>query len=503
MERTKLLLDRNYTVASIGKRLYSTFVEHLGRCVYEGIYEPGHPTADGDGFREDVRALVREMNFGALRYPGGNFVSGYNWLDGIGPREKRPKRLDYAWFSVEPNEIGIDEFCDYAKSVGSEVMYAVNMGTGTPQEAGHVVEYANFPGGTHYSDLRIRNGHRDPHGIKLWCVGNEMDGPWQTCHLDARDYGKKALETAKIMKWVDPSIELAVCGSASSTLPTYPEWDRVVLEYVYDKVDYISLHRYYENTGNELDFLASFHEMDGFIHTVAATADYVKAFRRSKKTMMLSFDEWNIWYQARTSLKQWEFAPHILEDNYSLLDALALGGLLCTLINNSDRVRIACLAQMVNVIAPIFTEKGGRAIRQTTFFPFSMAANNCLGTVLRAVGKTPSLQSAAYGEVSAVPNAAVWNEEKREINVICANISGERQCLEFDMRSFGKATLTEHRFLSGDLSATNTPEFPDRVKPASAKCDGTASGIRELTLGPKSFNLLKFALTGFPPGRDS
>jgi alpha-N-arabinofuranosidase len=492
MNKTKLLFDKDYVVASLGRRLYSTFVEHLGRCVYEGIYEPEHPSADKEGFREDVRALVRELNFGALRYPGGNFVSGYNWLDGIGPRASRPQRLDYAWSSIEPNKIGIDEFCDYAKSVNSEVMYAVNMGTGTPQDAGYVVEYANFPGGTYYSDLRIKNGHKDPHNIKLWCVGNEMDGPWQTCHLDAHDYGKKALEASKIMKWADPSIELCVCGSATSTLPTYPEWDRVVLEYVYDKVDYISLHRYYENFGNETDFLASYHEMNEFIQTVAATADYVKALKRSKKTMMLSFDEWNIWYQAKLQLKQWEFAPHILEDNYTLLDALAFGGLLCTLINNADRVHIACLAQMVNVIAPIFTEKGGKAIRQTTFFPFAITANNCLGTVLHAVGKTPLLESASYGEVSALPNAAVLNEQLREINFICTNISNDPQCLELDLRSFGKVTLKEHQVLSGELSASNTLENPDRVKPQFLDCAGTATEKPELMLEPKTFHFFKF-----------
>ena len=493
MNKTKLLFDKDYTVASLGKRLYSTFVEHLGRCVYEGIYEPGHPTADKDGFRQDVRNLVRELNFGALRYPGGNFVSGYNWLDGIGPRASRPRRLDYAWCSIEPNEIGIDEFCDYAKSVGSEVMYAVNMGTGTPQDAGYVVEYANFPGGTWYSDLRIQNGHKEPHGIKLWCIGNEMDGPWQICRLDAHDYGKKALETVKIMKWADPSIELCVCGSSTPGLPTYPEWDRIVLEYVYDKTDYISLHRYYENHGNELDFLASYHEMNEFIRSIAATADYVKALKRSKKTMMFSFDEWNIWQMSKVQTKQWEFAPHILEDNYTLLDALAFGGLLCTLINNADRVRIACLAQMVNVIAPIFTEKGGKAIRQTTFFPFAMAANNCLGTALRAVGKTPLLDSKSYGEVSAIPNAAVWNEQKGELNFICVNISGEQQSLELDLRSFGKATMIGHQLLAGDLAASNTLENPDRVKPQVMECNGT-SDKPELVLEPKSFHLFKFGI---------
>jgi alpha-N-arabinofuranosidase len=489
-----LLLDKAYVIGHVGKRLYSTFVEHLGRCVYEGIYEPGHPSSDAGGFREDVRALVRELNFGAIRYPGGNFVSGYNWLDGIGPREKRPKRLDYAWRSIESNEIGIDEFCAYAASVGSEVMYAVNMGTGSPQDAGYVVEYANFPGGTYYSDLRIRNGRREPHNIKLWCIGNEMDGPWQTCHLDAHDYGKKAVETAKIMKWVDPSIELCVCGSATTRLPTYPEWDRIVLEHAYDHVDYLSLHQYYENLGNQTDFLASCYEMDGFIKSIAATADYVKALKRSKKTMMLSFDEWNIWYQAKIQLKPWESAPHILEDNYSLLDALAFGGLLCTLINNADRVQIACLAQMVNVISPIFTEKGGKAIRQTTFYPFALAARHCTGKVIRVLGETPLVESAAYGPVSAIPCAATWNEEQREISIICLNISGEEQRLVLDMRSFGKVILAEHAVLSGDLAAVNTIEHPDRVTPRFCTCSPEKVEKPEITLEGESFHLIKFKI---------
>jgi alpha-N-arabinofuranosidase len=296
------------------------------------------------------------------------------------------------------------------------------------------------------------------------------------------------------MKWVDPSIELAVCGSASSLQPTFPEWDRVVLEYTYDKADYISLHRYYENRGNELDFLASYHEMNDFIKSVAATADYVKALKRSKKTMMLSFDEWNIWYQAKLQLKPWEFAPHILEDNYSLLDALAFGGLLCTLINNVDRVRIACLAQMVNVIAPIFTEKGGKAIRQTIFYPFAMAARNCIGDALAVMGKTPLVESAAYGQVSAIPRAAVWNAEKREISFICLNISGENQLIELDLRSFEKARLVEHSVLKGDdLNATNTIANPDRVKPESRACSAEFSQTFETALEPRSFHLLRFS----------
>jgi alpha-N-arabinofuranosidase len=374
-------------------------------------------------------------------------------------------------------------------------MYAVNMGTGTPQDAGYVVEYANFPGGTYWSDLRKQNGHKDAHNIKLWCVGNEMDGPWQTCGMDAREYGKKARETAKIMKWVDPSIELAACGSAGSHMPSYPEWDRIVLEEAWDYVDYISLHRYYENFGNNDNFLASWWEMDEFIKAVCATADYVRTLKRSKKRMMLSFDEWNIWYQAKQTPHSWMRAPHILEDNYSLLDAIAFGGLLCTLINNADRVRIGCLAQMVNVIAPIFTEKGGKAIKQTTYYPFQMASANCKGQAMRIIGKVPEIETEQYGPVPSMPMAATWDEEANALSVLIANNGDKPETLEFDLRSFGKAAVVEHTYIQGpDLNAVNTFQNPDAVRAQTETPNAPASGNVELSVAPKSFNLFKLVL---------
>ena len=276
-------IEKNFKLAEVDKRIYSSFLEHLGRAIYTGIYEPGHPAADENGFRKDVLELIRELNVSHVRYPGGNFLSGYSWKDGIGPKEDRPRRLDLAWHTIESNQFGIDEFVDWSKKSGTAIMGAVNMGTGTPKEAGELLEYCNYPGGTYWSDLRAKNGHKEPHNIKLWCIGNEMDGSWQICHLDADDYGKKALETAKIMKWIDPEVELVVCGSATTLQDTFPEWDRKVLEYTYEKADYLSLHRYYENEGNDFDFLSSFVDMDRFINTIAGTADYVKALKRSDK----------------------------------------------------------------------------------------------------------------------------------------------------------------------------------------------------------------------------
>ena len=488
-----MTVEKQFTLAEVDDRLYSSFIEHLGRAVYSGIYESDHPTADEQGFRKDVIALVKELGVTMVRYPGGNFLSGYNWVDGIGPRDKRPARLDLAWRTIEPNLVGIDEFYDWACKANVEIMGAVNMGTGTPKEAGEMLEYCNFPGGTYWSDLRKTNGHADPYKIKTWCIGNEMDGPWQICHLDAVDYGKKARETAKILKWIDDKIDLVVCGSASSLMPTYPEWDRQVLELTYEHVDYLSLHRYYENLGSDENFLASFVDMDRFIHSVTSTADYVKALKRSSKTINLSFDEWNVWYQQKQIRFDWEIAPPILEDQYSLLDALVFAGMGITLINNADRVKIACLAQLVNVIAPIFTEKGGSVIRQSIFYPFQDISKYGRGTVLKPVIKAPTIET-VYGDAPVLSVAVVDNSEAEEMTVFCLNIDKNSvHTLELDLRSFSGIKMIAHQELSGsDLNAKNTFAQPDLVKPflrdtIPGNCQTCALSIAAL-----SWNVIRF-----------
>ncbi len=492
--KSKITVVKEFKIGQVDDNLFSSFIEQLGRAVYTGIYEPGHATADEQGFRRDVIDLVKDLKVALVRYPGGNFLSGYDWKDGIGPRDKRPVRLDRAWHTIEPNEVGIDEFVDWAKKSGTGVMAAVNMGTGTPQDAGDMVEYCNYPSGTYWSDLRIANGHKDPHNIKYWCVGNEMDGPWQICHLEAADYGKKALETMKIMKWTDDSIKTIVCGSATTDIPTYPEWDRIVLEHTYDYADYISIHRYYENFGNDDDFLASFYDMDRFIKTSCATCDYVKAYKRSSKTMMLSFDEWNIWYQQNQKPHPWEKAPRLLEDHYSLLDALAFGGLAITLLNHSDRVKAACLAQLVNVIAPIFTEPGKGAYRQSIYWPFRDISLYGRGTALQPVVVTENKVTDKYGEVPAVIFASTYNEETKEITVFALNTSKtEISETEIDLRSFAKTRMTMRTELCGsDLAATNTLENPDAVRPQNAQLLDSSDGTYTVPLKAASWNVIRF-----------
>ena len=493
---TKVIISKDFKIGEVDKNLFSSFIEQLGRAVYTGIYEPGHPQADEQGFRKDVIKMVKDLNVSLVRYPGGNFLSGYNWKDGIGPKENRPRRLDLAWHTIESNQVGIDEFYDWTQKSGTQIMGAVNMGTGTPKEAGELVEYCNFEGGTYWSDLRRKNGHKNPYGIKHWCVGNEMDGDWQICHLTADEYGRKARETIKIMKWVDDSIKTVVCGSASSAMPTYPEWDRIVLEHTYDVADYISIHRYFENFGDDDEFLASFYDMDQFIKTCTATCDYVKALKRSNKTMPLSFDEWNIWYMQNQKPHPWMEAPRLLEDHYSLLDALAFGGMAITLLNHADRVKVACLAQLVNVIAPIFTEPGKGAYKQSIYFPFKDISVFGRGTALQPVVKTSNKIIEKYGEVPSVIFASVLSEDEAELTVFALNTDkNDSSITKIDLSGVGKTQMFFRTELCGkDLSATNSLENPNAVEPALAPLVQSDNSVYEVELKKASWNVLRFKI---------
>ena len=374
--KAQIIINKNFAIGEIDKRIYGSFLEHVGRAVYHGIYEPSHATADDMGFRRDVLELIREIDVPIVRYPGGNFVSGYHWEDGIGDKSKRPQKQDIAWFTVETNEMGLDEFQEWAKRANTEVMMAVNLGTRGAEDAKNCIEYCNAETDTYYANLRRANGFEKPFGIKVWCLGNEMDGRWQIGTKTAEEYARLATETAKIMKWVDPGIELVASGSSNCGMPTFVDWERTVLEHAYDYVDYISLHNYYGNRANDFpNFMAKAEEMDRYIKSAAAICDAVKAKKRSKKTVNISFDEWNVWYRTMgQAVEKWQKAPHFLEEVYNFEDALLVGCMLMTLQNNCDRVKMACLAQLVNVIAPIMTENDGAVWVQTIFYPYLYAS---------------------------------------------------------------------------------------------------------------------------------
>lgn len=497
MKKAKMIVDKHYTVATIDPRIYGSFIEHLGRAVYEGIYQPGHPSADGDGFRQDVLGLVHQLNVPIIRYPGGNFVSNYFWEDGVGPQ--REKRLDLAWRSLESNEIGINEFAAWCKKAGSEVMMAVNLGTRGVADACNLLEYCNHDSGTKYSDLRIAHGIREPHRINVWCLGNEMDGPWQIGAKTAQEYGRLACETAKAMKLIDPSIELVSCGSSSSKMPTFPKWEAETLEHTYNHVDYISLHHYFGNVDNDTEnYLASSLDMDHFIKTVIATCDYVKAIKRSKKTIQLSFDEWNVWFHSKKQADEtmekrpWQQASHLIEDHYTFEDALMVGLLLITLLRHSDRVRMACLAQLVNVIAPIMTETEGRAWRQTIFYPFMHASLYGRGVALRPILESPKHDTKDFTDVNDIEAIPVYNEADETLTIFAVNRNVTEDCLiECDVRSFENIVFAEHMTLEGfDLKKTND-SINERIKPKSSSEYELDDGILNVTLKKASWNVIR------------
>ncbi len=494
MKKANCFVSKNYEISSIDERVYGSFIEHMGRAVYTGIYEPGHETADEQGFRMDVLDAINELNVPIVRYPGGNFVSGYDWKDGIGKKENRPTRLDYAWFSIESNQFGIDEFADWSKKASTQGMIAVNLGTGTPAEAGQLIEYCNIASGTYWSDLRKANGYDLPHDFKVWCLGNEMDGPWQTGQMSAEDYGKKAKETAKILKWVDPDIELVACGSSGQEMPTFPEWDMTVLDICYDYVDFISLHRYYEYEGNVADFLASYDDLDRFINTIKSTADYVKAKHRSDKDMYLSLDEWNVWYIKHMDAKRWQEAPAIAEDVYSLLDALVVGGMLCTIVNNADRVKMACLAQLVNALAPIHTKADGSILKHATYYPFQQVSNYGRGKVYKNFLKCDKVATKKYGDVPVLQSLTTFDEEKGQLAFFVLNTDQEDVlALELDFAEFGQLKMTKHEVMTGDdIFAVNSFDFPEIVKPFDLACSQVTNGKFHVDLAKTSWHMMLF-----------
>ena len=453
--KAKMVLDKEFQIAPIDKRIYGSFIEHLGRAVYEGIYQPGHPSADEDGFRKDVMELVKELDVPIIRYPGGNFVSNFFWEDSVGPVEERPHRLELAWRSLEKNEIGLNEFSKWAKKVNSDVMMAVNLGTRGIADACNLLEYCNHPSGTKYSDLRIKHGVKDPHNIKVWCLGNEMDGPWQIGHKTMEEYGRLAEETAKAMRLIDPDIELVSCGSSNLDMPTFPDWEAVTLSHTYDYVDYISMHQYYGNRDNDSnDFLAQSDDMDTFIRTVIATCDYVKAKKRSKKVMNLSFDEWNVWFHSNaadddiTENHPWQVAPPMLEDIYNFEDSLLVGLMLITLMKHADRVKMACLARHA---------------------------------------------TAKHDEITDVESVAVYNEEKDEVTIFAVNRNLEEDVeLTTDVRSFAGYRIKEHIVMENDdLKAANmlTEQnvYPVNADDRSKLDDGVVTSV----LKKASWNVIR------------
>jgi alpha-N-arabinofuranosidase len=499
---TRIYVDSRRTIGTLDPRLFGSFLEHLGRAIYEGVYDPGSKLSDSQGFRKDVMDEVRHLGVPIVRYPGGNFVSGYDWLDGVGPKQDRPQVLDKAWKSMNSNQFGTNEFVAWSKAVGTEPLFGLNLGTGTPEQAAALVEYCNVEKGTRWSDLRRKHGVAAPHKIERWCLGNEMDGPWQIGHMSATEYGTKAADAARQMRYVDPSLKLVACGSSGPSMPTYLEWDREVLEQCYDYVDAISLHRYFGNTretgGDTSKYLALNLTMDRQIAEVAAVCDMVQGRKHSPKKLWLSFDEWNVWYRARTPDTEnghRQNAPHLLEEEYNLEDALLVGGLVNSLVRNSDRVKLACLAQLVNVIAPIMTNAGG-LFRQTIYYPYSWGIQFARGSALNLLVESTTYDVPGLGPVPHVDASGTFNSGDRTISLLVLNRDlTKAHEIEVLWEDQAPARLLFSSVLTGDdLKASNSFSSPQRVAPQALAKPSTAAARTRLEVPARSYAVVQWTL---------
>lgn len=501
MLKAGMTLHVDFCRNKIDDRLYGSFVEHTGRAVYGGIYEPEHQTAGEDGFRGDVEEIIRELKVPLMRYPGGNFVSGYQWEDGVGSREKRPVKVDAAWRSLESNQVGTNEFLAWAKKLSVKPMMAVNLGTRGAKEAAALLEYCNLEGGSYYSDLRREHGYEKPHDVRLWCLGNEMDGSWQICAKTPQEYAQLACETAKLMKMVDPDIELVACGSSNEDMPTMGSWEQAALEACYPYIDYISMHMYIHNREDDTPlFMAKTLDMERFIKTIASVCDYVGGKKKSAKQIQISFDEWNVAYHSNEADREtapWQLAPPLGEDIYNFQDAVVCGLMLICLMRNSDRVRIACQAQLINVIGAVFAEKGGPAWRQTIYYPYLHASNYGRGTLLESRMDSPCYSTGKFNRVPYLDGAAVYNGENETVTIFCVN-RHESEEMEFTvtLHGFEDYRPVEHIYLrSNDKYAVNgkdglkvTPETNSKVPYLSPEHGGTTV---EVKLPELSWNVIR------------
>jgi alpha-N-arabinofuranosidase len=467
--QARIKIDVERTIGEVDPLVFGNFAEHLGRCIYGGLYEPGSPLADSDGYRKDVMEAIKGLGVTMLRWPGGNFVSGYHWKDGIGPKKDRPVRPEGAWGALEPNQFGTDEFLKYCERVGVTPYICINAGLGTVEEARQWVEYTNESRDTYWAQQRRKNGRDKPYGVKYWGLGNEIDGPWQLGHKNAEDYVKFALEAAKAMRRADESIKLIASGSSNfGPGANWIQWNRSVLEGLRNEVDYISLHTYIGNRDNNLErFLGSSQDIDDRIEIVEGMIKAVRSGQPRPRPIYIAYDEWNVWYRARGG-SEFDTGRTRLEEVYNYEDALAMGMFFNSFIRHANIVKMANLAQIVNVIAPIFTNEKGLYL-QTIYFPIAEYSKQRGLTSVDAWVSSPTYRignraplpyldtSATYDAKSGVVYVNVLNRsEKQDIAARVENVTGQVG-----------ADVEVWELNHADLKATHTFGDDKKVRPAT------------------------------------
>lgn len=485
----RIKIDTDRVIGEIDKNLYGNFSEHLGRCIYGGIYDPGSKLSDKQGFRKDVMAAVKGLNVPILRWPGGNFVSGYHWEDGIGLKAQRPQRTDLAWQTPEPNTFGTDEFIDYCRAIGTEPYIAVNLGTGSLDEARNWVEYCNVKDGPYHAELRKKNGHIEPHNVKYWGLGNEVDGPWQMGHKNAEDYGKYALEAAKLMKWTSPDIKIIAAGSSNFYGGADPHgWNRVVLDYLKEYVDYIALHRYVGNRENNYyAFMASTLDIEERTRVVEGQIKEAMSKMRQPHQIYVAWDEYNVWYRARGGAAA--RGRNALEEKYNLEDALVVASFLNAFIRNAHIVKMANMAQLVNVIAPIFTNETDM-YRQTIYYPLALFANNSRGTSLDAFVDSPTFDTEQWKKVPYLDVTAAYENDQVVINVVNRHQTNAIKAEIISQKGDFSGKFSVHEVNGPDIKTENTfgSEPVKAVEKPSVEVNGKSFSYE---FSPHSYTMIK------------
>ncbi len=466
----RIKIDTGRVVGEVHPHLFGNFAEHLGRCIYGGIYEEGGKFSDADGYRKDVREAARGLGVTLLRWPGGNFVSGYNWRDGIGPREARPVRPDHAWGDLESNRFGTDEFLRYCERVGVEPYICINAGLGSVEDARNWVEYTNEKRHTYWADQRRKNGREEPYGVKFWGLGNEIDGPWQMGHKNAEDYAKFALEAGKAMRWIDGSIKLIASGSSNfGPDADWIKWNRTVLASLKDTVDYISLHTYIGNRENDLEkFLAASQDID---HRIEVTEGLIRAAQSGQekpRPLYIAYDEWNVWYRS---------GGCCLEEQYNFEDSLAMGMFFNSFFRHANIVKMANLAQLVNGIAPIFTSEKGLYL-QPIYFPIAEFGKQRGNTSLDLFVSSPTYSVGKKPPVNYLDTSATYNKQTRAVYVNVLNRSAKLDIearIENQTGRLGEsAEVWQMNY--PDLKATHTFGDDRKVRPATKTVPLAISG---------------------------
>ncbi len=502
MKKAQLIVDKDYIISKIDNRIYGSFIENLGRCMYGGIYDPEDPNADEEGFRTDVIEAVKELDVPLVRLPGGNFMATYVWEDGVGPRSERPCKPDLAWKCIETNQMGTNEYMAWLKKIDAEAMMTVNVGTRGILDALNILDYCNRSHGTYYSDLRRSHGVEEPYNIKTWAIGNELDGEWQVGQTTPFEYARIARETAKAMKRQDGRIEVVAAGSAGQEYATFGEWEQTLLEEAYPYIDYISLHQYYLNLEKDTpNFLAKTLKFDEYIESIGSLIDYMKVKNKSERDIYISLDEWNVWYHTRKEDmktirdrdENWPIAPHLLEEPYNFEDALVAGSMMIALIRHCDRVKIASYAQLVNVLAPIMTDDNGQMWKNTIFYPIYYTSKYGRGTAINGVINSDTYDCSEFTCVPYLDAVTVLSEDETELTIFAVNKSTEDSlAMNLDLRSFGELELIEHvAYENNDVYEINSLDNPEAVMPYNKEL---VADYQEIVLEKLSWNMLRFKI---------